>query len=90
MSTGKSCVFNFHIGDGYCDDEANNPKCSFDGGDCCMPTEVMNNTKCHHCQCYGAKILGLYFFKTLLKSSETWKSANSIIWVWNGVNYDFS
>ena len=32
------------IGDGYCDDGANNLDCNFDGGDCCGP-----NVKTNYC-----------------------------------------
>ena len=30
------------IGDGYCDDGANNLDCNFDGGDCCGPNVITN------------------------------------------------
>ena len=32
--TFGACIW---IGDGYCDDGANNLDCNFDGGDCCGP-----------------------------------------------------
>ena len=37
-----SCTFNScgWIGDGYCDDAANNLDCNFDGGDCCGPNVI--------------------------------------------------
>ena len=37
------------IGDGYCDDDNNNAACSYDGGDCCGDTIIMNY--CTACQC---------------------------------------
>ena len=37
------------IGDGYCNDETNNPGCSFDGGDCCGP--CINTDFCINCSC---------------------------------------
>ena len=43
-------VANVLVGDGYCNDETNNPNCSFDGGDCCGP--CINNEFCSECQCH--------------------------------------
>ena len=39
-----NCTFEpcYFVGDGYCDDGANNLDCNFDGGDCCG-TNVMTN-----------------------------------------------
>ena len=37
------------LGDGYCDDEANNENCNFDGGDCCGP--CINTKYCIECEC---------------------------------------
>ena len=37
------------IGDGYCDDDTNNPSCSFDGNDCCGPN--VETSYCISCQC---------------------------------------
>ena len=36
------CTFehSYYIGDGYCDDGANNLDCNFDGGDCCGPNVI--------------------------------------------------
>ena len=31
----KGCKYPELVGDGYCNDEANNLHCDFDGGDCC-------------------------------------------------------
>merc|ERR1719367_875338 len=38
------------IGDGFCDDEANNQSCNFDGGDCCLNTEA-SKEYCSKCVC---------------------------------------
>ena len=38
-------------GNGYCNDETNNPECSYDGGDCCG--SCINTDYCTHCTCIG-------------------------------------
>ena len=47
-------VTNPLIGNGYCNDETNNPDCHFDGGDCCGP--CLNKEFCSECQCLGENI----------------------------------
>ena len=37
------------IGDGYCQDEINNERCNYDGGDCCGP--CINKRYCTNCTC---------------------------------------
>ena len=37
------------IGNGYCNDESNNPECVYDGGDCCG--SCMNTDHCSECAC---------------------------------------
>ena len=37
------------IGDGYCQDEINNERCNYDGGDCCGP--CINERYCTNCLC---------------------------------------
>ena len=44
-------IQNALVGDGYCDDERNNEKCNFDGGDCCGPN--VNTLYCNECKCYN-------------------------------------
>ena len=39
------------IGDGYCNDESNNPECVYDGGDCCG--SCINTDYCTYCTCIG-------------------------------------
>ena len=39
------------IGDGYCNDESNNPECGYDGGDCCG--SCINTEYCTYCTCIG-------------------------------------
>ena len=39
------------IGDGYCNDETNNPDCVYDGGDCCG--SCINTDYCTNCTCIG-------------------------------------
>ena len=36
-------------GDGFCDDDNNNQKCEYDGGDCCG--DNVNEQYCSICQC---------------------------------------
>ncbi len=37
------------IGDGYCDDVANNEQCEFDGGDCCRGEDGDSPVNCNFC-----------------------------------------
>ena len=37
------------VGDRYCDDDTNNLKCNFDGGDCCGPD--IDTQYCIDCLC---------------------------------------
>ena len=39
------------IGDGYCQDEINNERCNYDGGDCCGVCVVTDH--CSECNCLG-------------------------------------
>ena len=39
------------VGDGYCNDESNNPECVYDGGDCCG--SCINTDYCTYCTCIG-------------------------------------
>ena len=43
-------IQNALVGDGYCDDERNNEKCNFDGGDCCGPCTFTD--RCKVCECH--------------------------------------
>jgi hypothetical protein len=46
----EKCLNYSHIiSDGFCNDEANKPECDFDGGDCCLPTTLVNH--CSDCYC---------------------------------------
>ena len=42
------------LGDGYCNDETNNPECKYDGGDCCFSGtyNTINTDYCSECICY--------------------------------------
>ena len=46
----KQNITNPLVGDGYCNDETNNPNCNFDGGDCCGP--CLNKEFCSECLCH--------------------------------------
>ena len=39
-----------NIGDGYCDDDANNEACKFDKGDCCL-LDSQSKQYCKECMC---------------------------------------
>ena len=39
------------IGNGFCNDEANNPECNYDSGDCCG--SCINTDYCIECACTG-------------------------------------
>ena len=43
--------FHSYVGDGYCDDELNNPACMYDGLDCCG--SFVNTEHCIDCKCHG-------------------------------------
>ena len=50
----ESCATGFlpsSVGDGYCNDETNNPDCNYDGGDCCG--SCINTDFCDNCTCFG-------------------------------------
>jgi hypothetical protein len=38
------------VGNGFCNDETNNPDCNYDGGDCCVVNA--NTTHCSDCACH--------------------------------------
>jgi hypothetical protein len=38
------------VGNGFCNDETNNPACNYDGGDCCV--ENANIYSCSDCSCH--------------------------------------
>ena len=44
------------VGDGYCNDEANNLQCGFDGGDCCYT--CTSHIKCIDCKCLTGNTWG--------------------------------
>merc|ERR1712167_536735 len=49
-----SCKFTNYKGDGNCDDENNNCGCQYDGGDCCVKTNVkkkVDTQYCKECKC---------------------------------------
>ena len=48
-SSKWECPYDNLIGDGFCDDEANDFACDFDGGDCCGPEIV--KVQCVQCMC---------------------------------------
>ena len=38
------------VGNGFCNDETNNPDCNYDGGDCCVMNA--NTDSCSDCSCH--------------------------------------
>ena len=59
----KECLENY-IGDNFCDDNNNNAKCGFDGGDCCGSS--VDTTYCTECMCKecGGEVSGLGTLKS--------------------------
>ena len=51
-------IMNVLVGDGYCNDETNQPNCNFDGGDCCGP--CINKEFCSECQCHLGNLSKCY------------------------------
>ena len=53
-----------YVGDGYCDDPLNIPSCNFDGGDCCLPSKIVDF--CHFCECFNETnyVTPMPFWKT--------------------------
>ena len=49
ITTIQKCPKPNWIGDGYCDDETNIPKCNYDGGDCCG--DSVDKSRCKVCKC---------------------------------------
>ena len=50
FSTVSDCGNISLVGDGFCNDETNNEICNYDGGDCCL--YVNNIDQCSNCICY--------------------------------------
>ena len=50
----QACTNGYLIGDGFCNDETNNPDCNFDGGDCCGLCIVKN--RCSQCTCLQSEV----------------------------------
>ena len=48
-TTTHQCTKSDWIGDGFCDDETNNPECDYDGDDCCG--EALFADYCSECTC---------------------------------------
>ena len=44
------------VGNGFCNDEANNAYCNYDGGDCCIMRT--NNISCSECACHLLETCG--------------------------------
>ena len=48
--SNTDCPYPSIVGDGYCNDEANNADCNYDSGDCCQLNVKTDN--CSACICY--------------------------------------
>ena len=48
------------VGNGFCNDETNNPDCNYDGGDCCVVNA--NTVFCSECICYFLETCAAGFF----------------------------
>ncbi len=56
LNVNGSCPYESEIGDGFCDDKANNNGCRFDGGDCCRPgadRKPNGHWFCTDCKCHS-------------------------------------
>ena len=43
------------VGNGFCNDETNNPDCNYDGGDCCLMN--VNTDSCSDCNCLASGVI---------------------------------
>ena len=50
------CDYGELVGNGHCNDEANNADCLYDGGDCCGG--CVNTDQCSHCLCHDGGATG--------------------------------
>ena len=48
--SANGCLVESLVGDGYCDDEANNAKCDYDLDDCCQAES--DRSSCTNCTCW--------------------------------------
>ena len=51
------CDYGELVGNGHCNDEANNADCLFDGGDCCGG--CANTDQCSDCLCHDGGATGI-------------------------------
>ena len=63
-----ACPYDNLKGDGFCDDEANDFACDFDGGDCCGPSIVKMN--CVQCQCLMTTVTTTTYSTTTFITTE--------------------
>ena len=68
------------VGDGFCNDEANNVDCNYDGGDCCLN---VNTERCYECNCYLEEFCAAGFIPYLVSDGYCNDEANNA-----GCNYD--
>ena len=75
-TTTHQCAKSDWIGDDYCDDETNNEKCDYDGGDCCL--EEILADYCSDCTCHetGKQQELKYTIETTTRVRPTGDSSN--------------
>ena len=48
------------MGNGYCNDETNSLECGYDGGDCCLGSDI-ETQYCTECQCLYGEGEGIFY-----------------------------
>ena len=48
------------VGNGYCNDETNSLACGYDGGDCCLGSDL-ETQYCTECQCLNGEGEGRFY-----------------------------
>ena len=69
------------IGNGVCNDEANNEGCIYDGGDCCLPNT--NSDQCTECICHHQETCATGFNHPLVRDGHCQDETNNF-----DCNYD--
>ena len=77
-TTTHQCSQSDWIGDDYCDDDTNNAKCDYDGGDCCLETVFADY--CSKCECHltGEQQDLMYTVTTTTRIKPTGDSSKSV------------
>ena len=68
------------IGNGVCNDEANNVECNFDGGDCCGHCETVTIALDNNAKVAQGSREGIYHNSSMVNGKPSWTSTNQAIW----------